>query len=99
DRHWGTPDYLAGHPFLTADAAELLVEAGAVAVGVDTLNVDSLDDPMRPAHTAILGAGLPLIEHMTNLGALPADGFRFFAVPPRIRGMATFPVRAFAIVD
>jgi kynurenine formamidase len=99
DRHWGTPEYLVGHPFLTGPAAEWLLGAGVVAIGVDTLNVDSLDDPSRPAHTAILGAGLPLIEHMTNLGALPADGFRFFAVPPRIRGMATFPVRAFAIVD
>jgi len=99
DRHWGTPEYLAGHPFLSGPAAAWLVAAGAIAIGVDTLNVDSLEDPARPAHTAILGAGLPLVEHMTNLGALPADGFRFFAVPPRIRGMATFPVRAFAIVD
>jgi arylformamidase len=99
DRHWGTPAYLAGHPFLTAAAAERLVAAGVVAVGIDTLNVDSLDDPSRSAHTAILGAGLPLVEHMTGLGALPNEGFRFFAVPPRVRGMATFPVRAFAIVD
>jgi arylformamidase len=98
DRHWGTPEYLTGHPFLTGIAAERLVAAGAVAVGIDSLNVDSLDDPSRPAHTAILGAGLPLVEHLTGLGALPASGFRFFAVPPRVRGMATFPVRAFAIV-
>jgi arylformamidase len=98
DRHWGTPEYLTGHPFLTAAATERLVAAGAVAVGIDSLNVDSLDDASRPAHTAILGAGLPLVEHLTGLGALPASGFRFFAVPPRVRGMATFPVRAFAIV-
>ncbi len=98
DRHWGTPDYLRDNPYLTADAAEWLVRSGAALVGIDSLNVDSLDDPRRPAHTAILGAGIPLVEHLTGLAALPLDGFRFFATPPRIRGMATFPVRAFAII-
>ena len=98
DRHWGTPEYLVGHPFLTGAAAERLVAAGAAAVGIDSLNVDSLEDASRPAHTAILGAGLPLLEHLTGLGGLPTGRFRFFAVPPRVRGMATFPVRAFAIV-
>jgi kynurenine formamidase len=99
DRHWGTREYLAGHPFLTAEAAALLVERGATLVGIDSLNVDSLEDPSRPAHTAILAAGLPLLEHLTGLDALPANGFRVFAVPPRVRGMGTFPVRAFAIVE
>ena len=61
-------------------------------------HIDSLTEPTRPAHTAILGAGIPLVEHLTGLGALPSTGWRFSAVPPRIRGMATFPVRAFAIV-
>ena len=96
--HWGSPAYLADNPFLTEAAAELLVERGAALVGVDSLNVDSLTDQRRPAHTAILGAGIPLVEHLTGLEALPADGWRFFAVPPRIRGMATFPVRAFALI-
>jgi kynurenine formamidase len=99
DEHWGTPAYLADNPFLTGEAASWLVDAGAALVGIDSLNVDSLTDPRRPAHTAILGAGIPLVEHLTGLGALPRTGWRFFAVPPRIRGMATFPVRAFAIVD
>ena len=98
DEHWGTPTYLSDNPFLTAAAATWLVEAGAALVGTDSLNIDSLTDPERPAHTAILGAGIPLVEHLTGLGALPAEGWRFFAVPPRIRGMATFPVRAFAIL-
>ena len=98
DGHWGTPDYLHGNPFLTAAAAEWLVAAGAALVGIDSLNVDSLEDPERPAHTAILGAGLPLVEHLTGLAALPPTGWRFFAAPPRIRALATFPVRAFAIV-
>jgi kynurenine formamidase len=98
DAHWGTPAYLADNPYLTAAAAQWLVDAGAGLIGIDSLNVDSLADPSRPAHTAILGAGLPLVEHLAGLGELPADGWRFFAVPPRIRGMATFPVRAFAII-
>lgn len=99
DRNWGTAEYLSGHPFLTADAARLLVQRGAALVGIDSLNVDSLEDPSRPAHTAILAAGLPLLEHLTGLEALPGSGFRLFAVPPRVRGMGTFPVRAFALVE
>jgi arylformamidase len=98
DASWGTPEYLVDNPFLTETAAQWLVAEGAALVGIDSLNVDSLADPSRPAHTAILGAGIPLVEHLTGLGELPAGGWRFFAVPPRIRGMATFPVRAFAIV-
>ncbi len=90
--------YLSDNPFLTAAAAASLVDAGAALIGIDSLNVDSLTDPQRPAHTAILGAGIPLVEHLTGLDGLPPTGWRFFAVPPRIRGMATFPVRAFAIV-
>jgi arylformamidase len=98
DANWGTDAYLAGNPFLTEDAARLLVDEGASLVGIDSLNVDSITDPRRPAHTVLLGAGIPIVEHLTGLPALPRDGFRFFAPPPRIRGMATFPVRAFAIV-
>jgi arylformamidase len=98
DEHWGTETYLSDNPFLTAAAAQRLVDAGAALIGIDSLNIDSLTDPARPAHTAILGAGIPLVEHLTGLGALPAVGWRFYAVPPRIRGMATFPVRAFAVL-
>lgn len=98
DEHWGTPAYLSDNPFLTGAAAAWLVESGAALVGIDSLNIDSLTDPARPTHTAILGAGLPLVEHLTGLGAMPPTGWRFFAVPPRIRGMATFPIRAFAIL-
>jgi kynurenine formamidase len=98
DERWGTPGYLSDNPFLTKSAANFLVDSGAVLVGIDSLNVDSLADRHRPAHTAILGADIPLVEHLTDLGALPPVGWRFFAVPPRIRGMATFPVRAFAII-
>ncbi len=99
DSLWGTPDYLSDNPFLTAAAAGRLIDAGAALIGIDSLNIDSLSDPARPAHTAILRAGIPLVEHLTGLDRLPATGWRFFAVPPRIRGMGTFPVRAFAILD
>ena len=98
DAHWGTPAYLSDHPFLTEAGATWLVEHRAALVGIDSLNIDSLSDSTRPAHTIILGAGIPLVEHLTGLEALPDEGFRFFAVPPRIRGMATFPIRAFALV-
>jgi kynurenine formamidase len=96
DRHWRTDAYFEGHPFLTADAAAHLLDAGAVFVGIDSLNIDDTDDGTRPVHTALLGAGVPICEHMTNLAALPAGGFRFSAVPVKVRGMGTFPVRAYA---
>jgi kynurenine formamidase len=96
DRHWGTPEYFRGHPFLTADAATYLAGTGAVLVGIDSLSIGDSGDPQRPVHTLLLGAGIPVCEHLTNLDALPASGFRFSAVPPRIRPLSTFPVRAFA---
>jgi len=99
DAHWRTDTYSAGeHPFLTRATAEHLVNAGAALVGIDSLNIDDDKDGTRPAHTLLLGAGIPIVEHMTNLGALPDAGFRFFAVPPRVKGMGSFPIRAFARV-
>ncbi len=98
DAHWRTDTYSAGqHPFLSRAAAEHLARAGAALVGIDSLNIDDDKDGTRPAHTILLGAGIAIVEHMTNLGALPDIGFRFFAVPPKVRGMGSFPVRAFAI--
>jgi kynurenine formamidase len=97
DRHWGTPAYGVGNPFLTRAAAEFLIQGGAKLVGIDSLNIDDPTDGTRPAHTALLGAGIPIVEHLTGLERLPDAGFRFFAVPPMVRGMGSFPVRAFAI--
>jgi len=97
DRHWGSPAYGVGHPFLTRTAAEYLVRSGATLVGIDSLNIDDASDGTRPAHTLLLGAGIPIVEHLTGLERLPDTGFRFFAVPPMVRGMGSFPVRAFAI--
>jgi arylformamidase len=99
DRHWRTEQYFSGHPFLTKDAAEHLRDRGARLVGIDSLNIDDTADGHRPVHTALLGAKIPIVEHMTGLDQLPDAGFRFTAAPPKIRGMGTFPVRAFAVLD
>jgi arylformamidase len=96
DRHWRTGAYATGHPFLTEAAARLLAERGAALVGIDSYNIDDTGTRARPVHTILLGANIPICEHMTNLAALPERGFAFTAVPPKIAGMGTFPVRAFA---
>jgi arylformamidase len=99
DRHWRTDAYFEDHPFLTEAAARLLVARGARLVGIDSHNIDDTRRRSRPVHTLLLGAGILICEHMTNLGALPDRGFAFTAVPPRIAGMGTFPVRAFAQIQ
>src|SRR5438128_9501972 len=99
DVHWRTERYGSGHPFLTRAAAERLIAAGAALVGIDSLNIDDAADGARPAHTLLLGAGIPIVEHLCGLRELPDDGFRFFAVPVNVRGMGSFPVRAFAVLE
>ena len=99
DVHWRTDRYFENNPFLTRDSVKYLVDAGAALVGIDSLNIDDTRDGSRPAHTILLAAGIPIVEHMCNLNQLPETGFRFFAVPPRIRGFGSFPVRAFAITE
>ena len=96
DAHWGTPAYLERNPFLTAEAAEYLVTQGAALVGIDSVNIDDLRDRARPVHSVLLGAEIPIVEHLRGLGPLPAAGFRFTAVPPKVAGFGTWPVRAFA---
>jgi kynurenine formamidase len=96
DRHWRTDAYFEGHPFLTRAAAGRLAEAGAALVGIDSYNIDDTADWSRPAHSILLGAGIPICEHLCNLGCVPDSGFRFSAVPVKVRGFGTFPVRAFA---
>jgi len=99
DRHWGTPRYGSGeHPFLAAHAAAWLVEQGTALVGIDSLNIDDTADKRRPAHTTLLEAGIPVVEHMRGLEQLPPLGFRFHAAPPLVSQFGTWPVRAFAIV-
>ena len=96
--HWRTDRYFEGHPHLTAAAAQYLVDAGAKLVGIDSLNIDDTTGGERPVHTILLGAGLPIVEHLRGLEQLPESGFRFTAAPPKVRGMGTFTVRAFAVV-
>ena len=98
DRHWRTERYGEDHPFLTAEAAEWLIENGAILVGIDSNNIDDTRGRGRPVHSRLLGAGIVICEHMTGLGRLPDEGFRFSAVPPKIAGMGSFPVRAYAVL-
>lgn len=98
-RHFATPRYAEGHPFLTGALADALVARGPALVGIDSLNIDDTAAGARPVHTALLRAGIPIVEHLCGLDALPHDGFRFFAVPVKVRGLGTFPVRAFARVE
>lgn len=99
DAHWRTDHYFEAHPYLTAEAARLLAERGAAIVGIDSLNIDNADDGERPVHGTLLGAGIPIVEHLRGLAHLPRDGFRFTAVPVKVRAMGSFPVRAFAALD
>ena len=98
DRHWRTDRYGVEHSFLSPDAADWLVEHGAALVGIDSNNIDDTRVRRRPVHTRLLGADIPICEHMTGLGSLPDAGFRFSAVPPKVKGMGTFPVRAYAVL-
>jgi arylformamidase len=98
-QHWKTDRYFEGHPFLTEDAALLLRDKGATLVGIDSLNIDDTNDGRRPVHSTLLAADIPIVEHLTNLAAVPASGSRFFAVPVKVSAFGTFPVRAFAKVE
>lgn len=98
DRHWKTDQYFEGHYFLTEEAAVYLKECGVKLVGIDSLNIDDTSTNSRPVHSMLLGADILIVEHMCNLDKIPADSFRFFAVPVKVKGMGTFPVRAFAAV-
>lgn len=97
-RHWNTDAYFEGHPYLTREAAEWLRDQGAALVGIDSLNIDDIEDGERPVHTTLLGADIPIAEHLCGLERLPDGSFTFHAAPVKVRGMGTFPVRAYAIL-
>ena len=101
DAHWRTDTYASGEqPFLTREAAHHLIKSGARLVGIDSLNIDDAPaDGTRPAHTTLLRAGIPIVEHLTGLDQLPLSGFRITAAPARVAGLATFPVRAYAVIE
>ncbi len=95
--HWNTDEYWSGnHPFLTADASQYLVVEGAALVGIDSYNIDNTADLTRPAHTILLGAEIPIVEHLCKLDQLPESEFSFSAVPVKVKNFGTFPVRAYA---
>lgn len=99
DIHWRTDEYSNGsHPFLPAETAEYLVRAGATLVGIDSYNIDDTRGGERPTHSILLRNGIPIVEHLTRLQELPDQDFKFFAVPVKVEGMGTFPVRAFGLV-
>jgi arylformamidase len=97
-KHWRTDQYFENHPFLTREAGEYLVKSGVALVGIDSFNIDDVADGTRPAHTLLLQAGIPIVEHLCNLDQLPDTGFEFHAVPVKVKGMGSFPVRAFAVL-
>ncbi len=98
-RHWNTAQYFEDHPFLTASAAKWLVEQRVLLVGIDSHNIDDTKGMLRPVHELLLSHGILIAEHLTNLAQLPEHGFEFCAIPPKIKGMGTFPVRAFARIN
>jgi len=98
-RHWRTDQYFEGHPYLTEDAALYLRDQAAALVGIDSYNIDDIRDGRRPVHTTLLGAQIPIVEHMTNLDQLPDHGLRFHAAPVKVKNFGTFPVRAYAVVE
>lgn len=97
-KHWRTDGYFEDHPFVSEAAATYLKQSGVVFVGIDSHNIDDTNGDTRPCHSILLAEDIPICEHMTNLSELPASGFKFFAVPVKMKGMGTFPVRAFGIV-
>ncbi len=97
-RHWNTPAYFENHPYVTEEAALYLKENGVRLVGIDSHNIDNTQGKSRPVHTVLLGAEILIVEHLCNLDQLPADNYLFSAVPPKFKGVGTFPVRAFATV-
>lgn len=96
DAHWREAAYAVDHPFLTEDAAAYLRDCGVALVGIDSMNIDDTRGGERPVHTTLLGADILIVEHLCNLSALPDEGFAFSAIPPKVKGAGTFPVRAMA---
>ena len=100
DAHWRTERYWSGeHPFVSEATANYLAKSGAALVGIDSYNLDNTETGDRPAHSILLGHNIPVLEHLCGLGNLPEGGFKFFAVPVKVRNFGTFPVRAFALVS
>jgi len=98
DAAWGRAGYATDAPYLTEGGARWLAEHGARLVGIDSVNIDDIQDGHRPAHSILLRADIPVIEDLTGLGQLPPTGFRFTAAPIPLAGVGTFPARAYATI-
>ncbi len=98
-KHWGTEQYFNNHPYLTQEAAQYLKDNGALLVGIDSLNIDDTRDLERPVHSILLGANIPIVEHLCGLAVLPDSGFIFNAAPVKVHKFGSFPVRAYAVVE
>lgn len=98
-KYWRKDQYFENHPFLTQDAAEFLVSENARLVGIDSHNIDDTTGKARPVHSALLKNEVPIVEHLTNLEAVPDEGALFYAVPPKVKHMGTFPVRAYVLIN
>lgn len=99
DKHWATEQYAKDSPYLTAGAAEFLIQQKVKLVGIDSINIDDIGINKRPVHSLLLAEGILIIEHMTKLNKLPSAGFTFHAAPAPVEGMGTFPVRAYAVLQ
>ncbi len=97
--HWRTDTYFENHPYLTEDAAIFLKHQGVRLVGIDSHNIDDTAKKSRPVHSTLLAQEIFIIEHVCNLDQLPSNGFSFTALPPRIKGIGTFPVRTIAKIN
>lgn len=95
-QYWNTDGYFEGHPYLTEEAAQYLRSNGARLVGIDSMNIDDTRGGSRPVHSTLLGGDILIVEHLCNLEQLPEAGFAFNAIPPKFKGVGTFPVRAMA---
>lgn len=88
-------------PWFTTDCMEWLVEQEIAVMGVDTSGHEVRDEGGRPGagqpnHELLLGAGIPLIEYLTNLDLLIGKRFASFVLPIKIAGAEAFPVRVVA---
>jgi len=100
DRHFGTEEYGSPAPYLTEAGASWLAEHGARLVGIDSVNIDDTAGARtRPAHSLLLAADIPVLEHLTRLAEVPDLDARLHAAPPAVAGFGTFPVRAYVVVE
>lgn len=99
DKYWMTNQYFDEPPYLTRRAAEYLESSRVALVGIDSPNIDDISNGQRPVHSTLLGSDIPIVEHLCNLKRLPDSGFTFYAVPVKVRGFGTFPVRAFGLIQ